>query len=154
MNEALRAQGILAERFGVAAEVWSATSYPELYREAVACEEFSRRSPELSPRVPYVTRMLEPADGPVVAVSDYLSALPALIGRWVPGPFTVLGTDGFGRSDTRPALRRHFRVDAEEIAGAVLAGLSRMGRLSPETAAAALEELGLVEEQARPVPLA
>ncbi len=124
MQWALRAQQLLADDWGVAAEVWSATSWTELRRDAVACEEHNLLHPGEEPRVPHVTRALA-GDGPVVAVSDFMRAVPDLIARWVPGEYTSLGTDGFGCSDTRHALRRHFHVDAESIAVAALRQLAR-----------------------------
>ena len=126
MREVLRAQVLLADH-GVAADVWSAPSYHELRRDALACERAVRLTgagPE-----PYVTRRLAEAQGPVIAASDSMKAVPDLIARWVPASFTSLGTDGFGRSDTREALRRRFEVDAEHIAVAALAALERAGTL-------------------------
>jgi len=126
MREVLRAQVLLADH-GVAADVWSAPSYHELRRDALACERAVRLTgsgPE-----PYVTRRLAEAEGPVIAASDSMKAVPDLIARWVPASFTSLGTDGFGRSDTREALRRRFEVDAEHIAVAALAALERAGTL-------------------------
>ena len=116
MQWALRAQELLAQDWGVAADVWSATSWSELRRDAVGTEEYNLLHPGEAPRVPYVTGALADAPGPVVAVSDYMRAVPDLISRWVPSDYTSLGTDGFGMSDTRHALRRHFHVDAASIA--------------------------------------
>ncbi|MEO7118999.1 MAG: pyruvate dehydrogenase (acetyl-transferring), homodimeric type, partial [Candidatus Limnocylindrales bacterium] len=146
MQQALRAQTILAERFGIAADVWSATSYQLLRNEAMEVERWNRLHPGTEPRIPLVTQVLaEPGSrGPIVAASDYVRAYPDLISRWVPGgAWRSLGTDGFGRSDTREALRRFFEVDAESIAMAVMAELARCGRIEPERAAAAAKELGL-----------
>jgi pyruvate dehydrogenase E1 component len=127
VREALRAQELLAADWGVAADVWSATSWTELRREALACESWNVLHPAAQPRVPYVTSVLSGAPGPVVAVSDWIKAVPDQIARWVPGTFTSLGTDGFGFSDTRPAARRFFHVDAESITVAVLWELARGG---------------------------
>ncbi len=127
VREALRAQELLAAYWGVAADVWSATSWTELRREALACESWNMLHPGDSPRVPYLTSALSDAAGPVVAVSDWIKAVPDQIARWVPGPFTSLGTDGFGFSDTRPAARRFFHVDAESVTVAVLWQLARAG---------------------------
>jgi len=127
VREALRAQELLAADWGVAADVWSATSWTELRREALACESWNMLHPGDSPRVPYLTSALSDAAGPVVAVSDWIKAVPDQIARWVPGPFTSLGTDGFGFSDTRPAARRFFHVDAESVTVAVLWQLARAG---------------------------
>ncbi|HJY94938.1 MAG TPA: pyruvate dehydrogenase (acetyl-transferring), homodimeric type, partial [Streptosporangiaceae bacterium] len=127
LRQALVAQEKLAADWGVSADVWSATSWTELRREALACESFNMLNPGESARVPYVTSALADAPGPVVAVSDWIKAVPDQIARWVPGTFTSLGTDGFGFSDTRPAARRFFHVDAESITVAVLWELARSG---------------------------
>ena len=127
LRQALAAQEMLASDWGVSADVWSATSWTELRREALACESWNMLNPASEPRVPYVTSLLSDADGPVVAVSDWIKAVPDQIARWVPGTFTSLGTDGFGFSDTRPAARRFFHVDAESITVAVLWELARSG---------------------------
>ena len=124
MQEVLRAQALLEEH-GVAADVWSAPSYHELRRDALACERTRRLSGE-GPQ-PYVTRRLGEDVGPVIAASDSMKAVPDLIARWVPGPFVSLGTDGFGLSDTREALRRRFEVDAEHIAVAAISVLADTG---------------------------
>jgi pyruvate dehydrogenase E1 component len=147
MQQALRAQQLLAEQ-GIAADVWSATSYQLLRNEALETEHWNLLHPTEAPRVPVVQGLLaEPAShGPVVAVSDWVRAWPDMIARWVPGPFRSLGTDGFGRSDTREALRRFFEVDAEHIAGAVLSELARCGRITGEDAATGLADLGIDPE--------
>jgi pyruvate dehydrogenase E1 component len=113
MLSALRAQEILAQRFEVAADVWSVTSYQQLRNEALSTERWNRLHPGDPQRVPYITRALASTSGPVIATSDFMKAVPDMIGRWIGRPFVPLGTDGFGRSDTRDALRRHFEVDAE-----------------------------------------
>src|SRR5262249_22264057 len=109
---AIEAQQMLAEEWGVAADVWSATSWTELRREAMNCDSWNLLHPDEDQLVPYVTRPLEPASGPIVAVSDFMRAVPDQIASWVPGDFSSLGTDGFGFSDTRAAARRFFHVDA------------------------------------------
>ncbi len=129
----LEAQRLLAEDWGVAADVWSATSWNELAREARACDEWNLLNPEGEQRVPYVTRRLENVPGPIVAVSDFTRAVPDQIAPWVHGDFTSLGTDGFGFSDTRAAARRYFHVDAASIVLAVLTRLARQGEVKPET---------------------
>jgi pyruvate dehydrogenase E1 component len=139
----LEAQEILADRYGVAADAWSATSYTLLRREALECERFQREHPDREPRVPLVTRLLEGAEGPVIAASDWVKAVPDQITRWVPGGLESLGTDGFGQSDTRQALRRHFRIDAASIVVAALARLAREGKIARGTAARAAAELGV-----------
>ncbi|MGH3296729.1 MAG: transketolase-like TK C-terminal-containing protein, partial [Trebonia sp.] len=128
MPWALTAQRLLAEDWGVAADVWSVTSWTELRRDALACESHNLLKPGEETRVPYVTSALDGAPGPVVAVSDWIRAVPDQIARWVPAPaYTSLGTDGFGFSDTRPAARRFFHVDAESIVLAVLSELAKTG---------------------------
>ncbi|GLY66103.1 pyruvate dehydrogenase (acetyl-transferring), homodimeric type [Amycolatopsis taiwanensis] len=133
MPDALKAQRMLADEWGVRAAVWSATSWSELRREAVEIDRDNLLRPADSPRVPYVTKALENAAGPVVAVSDWMRAVPDLIRPWVPNDMITLGTDGFGFSDTRPAARRHFLVDAESIVVAVLTGLARRGEVPQAT---------------------
>jgi pyruvate dehydrogenase E1 component len=143
MQWALRAKELLAQDWGVSADVWSATSWTELRRDGVATEEYNLLHPGDEPRVPYVTRKLADARGPVVAVSDFMRAVPDLISRWVPGDYTSLGTDGYGLSDTRGALRRHFHVDAESIVVAVLRQLARRGEVPASVAADAARKYAL-----------
>jgi len=133
MPEALRAQELLANEWGVHADVWSATSWSELRREAVEVDRDNLLHVDDEPRVPYVTQVLSDVAGPVVAVSDWMRAVPDLIRPWVPVPMYTLGTDGFGFSDTRPAARRHFLVDAESITVATLNALARNGDIKPST---------------------
>jgi pyruvate dehydrogenase E1 component len=140
---ALDAQRLLAEDWGVAADVWSATSWTELRREALACEEWNLLHPDVEPRVPYVTEALDGQPGPVVAVSDWIRAVPDQIARWVPAPFGSLGTDGYGFSDTRAAARRFFHVDAQSITLAVLSQLARRGEVKPEALSQAIEKYRL-----------
>ncbi len=148
MQQALRAQQMLAER-GVAADVWSALSYQLLRNEALEADRWNMLHPDAMPRVPRVTELLrEPAEqGPVVAVSDFIRTWPDLVSRWVPGGWwRALGTDGFGRSDSREALRRFFEIDAESIVAATLAELARCGRIDAQDARRQIEELGLDPE--------
>jgi len=144
MPWALRAQQLLADDWGVAADVWSVTSWTELRRDALATESHNLLHPEDEGRVPYVTSALAGPDNPVVvAVSDWIRAVPDQISRWVPGPYTSLGTDGFGFSDTRPAARRFFHVDAESITLAVLAELARSGAVDKSLPAQAIAKYKL-----------
>ena len=115
LNEVLRAQSILAEKYGVGSTVFSATSYQELRRDAIECERWNRLHPDQPKRMPYVAKVLGETKGPIIASSDYMRALPEQIASYVGGRLTALGTDGFGRSDTRKALRRFFEVDAESV---------------------------------------
>ncbi len=139
INEALRAQEILAEEWDVAADVWSAPGWNRLLRNGFATESWNRTNPDAEPRVPMVTRILADTEGPYVAVSDWMRATPFQIADWVPGPFAVLGTDGFGRSDTRDALRRFHRIDAASIAYCVLAELVKAGDLDQKVLGEAMK---------------
>jgi pyruvate dehydrogenase E1 component len=136
----LDAQRLLAEDWGVAADVWSAPSWTELRREALECDAARLHGGE---RVPYVTRALAGAPGPVVAVSDWMRAVPDQIAQWVEQDWTSVGTDGFGLSDTRDAARRHFGVDPRSLVVQALAALSRRGDVKPETVKEAAERYGL-----------
>jgi pyruvate dehydrogenase E1 component len=147
---ALRAQELLASRFDVAADVWSVTSYQQLRSEALSTERWNRLHPGEPPRVPYLTRALANATGPVIAASDYMKAVPDMVGRWIGRPFVPLGTDGFGRSDTRDALRRHFEVDAEHIVVATLSTLAQQGQVPAGTVERAIQEFGIDPEAIDP----
>ena len=138
LGEVLRAQDLLAEHHDVAADVWSATSYQQLRREALEVERWNRLHPGEVRRQPYVTMTLEPHDGPVIAVSDSMKAVQDQIARWVPAPYVPLGTDGFGRSDDREQLRKHFEVNAEHIVVTALAALAEFGDVKPEAVADAI----------------
>jgi pyruvate dehydrogenase E1 component len=150
MPWALKAQQLLADDWGVVADVWSVTSWTELRRDALACESHNLLHPGEETRVPYVTSALDGAPGPVVAVSDWIRAVPDQISRWVPATYTSLGTDGFGFSDTRPAARRFFNVDAESVVLAVLGQLAKAGQVDPALPAAAIAryKLGLPVSEA------
>jgi pyruvate dehydrogenase E1 component len=150
LNEALRAQKILAERYGVASGVWSVTSYNELRREALGVERWNRLHPGHPPRRPYIVEALEGAEGPIVAASDYMKVVADQLAPWLPGRMETLGTDGYGRSDNREYLRRHFEINAESIAAAALSRLARGGKFDAEKAAAAFGELGVDTEKIDP----
>ncbi|MFN8036624.1 MAG: pyruvate dehydrogenase (acetyl-transferring), homodimeric type [Acidimicrobiia bacterium] len=139
MAAALEAQERLAAEHDVAADVWSATSYKLLREDALEAERWNRLHPTEVPRVPYVTERLVATEGPIVAVTDFVKAVPDQVARFVPQPFVALGTDGFGFSDTRAALRRHFEVDAGNIVVAVLDGLAMQGAVKAEVVAEAIE---------------
>lgn len=143
MLQVLRAAEILKERYGVTSDIWGVTSYQLLRREAVACERHNRLHPESQPKVPFVTAQLQGAKGPVIAVSDYMTLVQDQIARWVPNRYIALGTDGFGMSDTREALRRHFEVDAECIVVAVMDALRQEGRVDGATVARVIQEMGV-----------
>jgi pyruvate dehydrogenase E1 component len=143
MSEALRAADLLAAHWDVAADVWSVTSWGELNRDGVAVEKQRLRHPEhFGTEAPeaYVTTVLKETAGPVVAVSDWMRAVPELIRPWVPNTYVTLGTDGFGFSDTRPAARRYFNTDAESVVVAVLGALARDGEIDPSVSTAAARQ--------------
>jgi pyruvate dehydrogenase E1 component len=140
---ARRAQAELAEHWGVGAELWSATSYKRLRRDAIECGRWNRLHPTEERRRPLVTRLLEDSRGPVVAVSDYIKLVPDQIHRWVPRPYYVLGTDGFGRSDTRESLRRFFEVDEAHLVVKVLWTLAMQGELGFDVVQRAIEHYGV-----------
>ncbi len=123
LNEAIKAADLLKEKFGIETNVWSVTSYKNLLNDALNADRANVRSPKTGRRAPYIFQCLEEEQGPVIAASDYMKILPASLAKWIPGDLTVLGTDGFGRSDGRKGLREHFEVDAKSIAQAVLASL-------------------------------
>ncbi len=143
MLQVQRAAEILKERYGVTSDIWGVTSYQLLRREALACERHNRLHPEAAPKVPYVSAQLKDAKGPVVAVSDYMTMVQDQIARWVPNRYIALGTDGFGMSDTREALRRHFEVDAECIVVAAMDALRQEGKIDAATLARVIQEQGV-----------
>ena len=153
IQQALRAQELLAEHHDVAADVWSATSYQTLRHDALETERWNRLHPEDAKRTPFVTETLEGAEGPIIAVTDLMKTVPDLIARWVPQPFVPLGTDGFGRSDTREALRRFFEVDAEHVVVATLSALADMGDAKPEAVSEAIKRYDIDPERPSPPSL-
>lgn len=151
LNEAVKAQKLLAEKYGVAADVWSATSYRELYREAHATARWNMLHPGEAPRRSYVEECLADAPGVIVAASDYVKALPDSIARWLPQRFVSLGTDGFGRSEGRAALRDFFEVDSRFITLNALVALAREKKIKPDVAQKAMKEMEIDPEKADPV---
>jgi pyruvate dehydrogenase E1 component len=147
LPHSLKAQELLAEHFGVSADVWSVTSYKELRREALDVERWNLLHPGEKTRRSYVEELLAKEQGVFVAATDFMRALPEMIDRWVPGGLLPLGTDGFGRSDTRAALRRHFEVDAECIACAALSQLARRGDIQAALVQQALQKFGIDPEK-------
>ncbi|MBW3591786.1 MAG: pyruvate dehydrogenase (acetyl-transferring), homodimeric type, partial [Actinobacteria bacterium] len=145
-TQVLKAQQMLADEYDVGADVWSVTSYKLLRQEALSVERWNRLHPDKAPRASYLQQALNGTEGPVIAVSDWMKAVPDQVARWVPGPYLPLGTDGFGRSDTRENLRRYFEVDAEHIVAAALSALARIGDVKPETVTAAIDKYGLDPE--------
>jgi len=148
--QALEAQALLAEHHDVAVDVWSAPGWKQLRDDAIDCERWNRLHPTEAPRTPFVTEQLGGTDGPVVAVTDWVRAVPDGIARFVPQPYVVLGTDGYGFSDVRPALRRHFEVDAAHVVVAVLDGLAQTGDVKGEVVAEAIRRYGIDPD--RPAP--
>lgn len=151
LNEALKAQVMLDEKYNVAADVWSVTSYKQLYREGHDVERWNMLNPAAEPRVPYVTSCLADAPGVLVAASDYVKSLPDSIARWCPRPLVSLGTDGFGRSDGRAALRNFFEVDSRFITLATLAALAREGKVQAKVVEQAMKDLDIDPEKPNPV---
>ena len=150
IREALRAQEILADRYDVSADVWSATNYKQLRTEALNCQRWNRLHPTESPRQSYLETTLAGETGPFIAVSDNMKMVPDQIAPWVPGGLTTLGTDGYGRSDTRKALRRFFEVDAECTVIATLHALAQRGQIDRQVVAQAIQDLGVDSEKSFP----
>ncbi len=150
MLAALDAQQMLADEYGVAADVWSATSYKELREDALSAERWNRLHPTEPARTPYITEQLADSEGPVIAVTDFMKAVPDGIARFVPGQFSALGTDGYGFSDTRVALRRHFEVDAPSIVVAVLQGLAQTEAIKAEVVAEAITRFDIDPDRVDP----
>ncbi len=148
---AAEAQSLLAEHYGVGAELWSATSYKTLREDALDAERWGRLHPGAQPRLPEVTRKLEESQGPVVATTDYMAMVADQVARWVPRRYTALGTDGYGRSDTREALRRFFEVDAAHVTIAVLAGLAAEGSLKASVVGDAIRRFDVNPEAVNPL---
>ncbi len=151
MAAALGAQQHLAANHDTAADVWSVTSYQQLRNDALEVERWNRLHPDAEPRIPYIVEQLGERPGPIVAVTDYLKAVSDQVARFVPQDFVPLGTDGFGRSDTRQALRRHFETDSEHVTVAVLDGLARAGEIPRHQVAAALEQYEIDAELPNPL---
>ena len=151
MRETLKAQEMLESRYGVTADVWSVTSYKELFTDALEVERWNLLHPGEPPRVPYVREVLGDTPGAVVAASDYTKALPESVGKWIPEPFLALGTDGFGRSEDRASLREFFEVDARFITLAALTALSRAGAVETAVVVQAVKDLGIDPEKANPM---
>jgi pyruvate dehydrogenase E1 component len=153
LQQVVAAADLLKDKFGVAAEVWSAPSFSLLRRDALEAERWNRLHPDQPARVPYVSEQL-PDDGrPIVAATDWIKAVPDMVARWLPRSYVSLGTDGFGRSDNRDDLRSLFEVDAPHIAAATLVELARCGSFTPARAAEAIRELGIDPEKVDPLAI-
>jgi pyruvate dehydrogenase E1 component len=154
LGQVLAARDLLAEKYGVAAEVYSAPSFPLLRREALGAERWNRLHPDAKDqRVPLVSRILTPDGGPIIAATDWMKALPDMVSRWLPSTYLALGTDGFGRSGTREDLRALFEIDPPHIAAATLVSLARCGALPASRAAKAIKELGIDPDKTDPLAL-
>jgi pyruvate dehydrogenase E1 component len=150
LRNAVLAQQLLLEEHDVAADVWSATSYKLLREDALSVERWNRLHPNERPRIPFVTEQLGATEGPIVAVTDFMKMVPDQVARFAPQPFVALGTDGYGRSDTREALRRHFEVDAPHIVVASLSALAMQGDVKGEAVAEAIRRYGIDTEAIDP----
>jgi pyruvate dehydrogenase E1 component len=150
LREALRAQEILRDQFKISSDVWSVTSYQLLRKDALDAARWNMWHPQDPPKVPYLQKILKGVEGPFIAASDSVRAVPDQVSRWVPGSLYSLGTDGFGRSDTREGLRRFFEVDAETMTIAALHRLSVEKKFPPEKIQEAIKKLGLNPEKPNP----
>jgi pyruvate dehydrogenase E1 component len=153
VRESLRAQEILAEKYQISSDVWSVTSYKQLRTNAAAASRWNWLHPEEEPRRSYLQEVLSGVQGPFIASSDYVRQVPEAIAPWVPGQMVVLGTDGFGLSETRSNLRRHFEVDAECITVAALYALANEGQVERAQVTRAIKDLGIDPEQIDPAAL-
>ncbi len=151
MNEVLKAQEVLEEKYNVAADVWSVTSYKELRRDALDVERWNLLHPNDEPRVAYFAQCLRDAEGVFVAASDYMKVLPDSVRPWSPKPIMSLGTDGFGRSETRESLRDFFEVDYRYVTLATLKSLADEGEIDPDTLSGALEDLEIDPNKPNPM---
>jgi pyruvate dehydrogenase E1 component len=151
IRSALAAQEILAEKYGVSADVWSATNYKQLRTDALAAQRWNMLHPTETPKKAYVETLLEKEKGPFIAVSDFMKIVPEQINRWVPGGLTILGTDGFGRSETRENLRRFFEIDAPMVVIATLTALAKQGTVDKKLVAQAIKDLGVNPEKTHPI---
>jgi len=150
LNEALKAQRLLEDDFNVPTDVWSVTSFKELYRDAMDTERENILNPDAHQKYSYLDRMLGVEKGVFVAATDYVKTLPSALGKWIPGRYVTLGTDGFGRSDSRAALRDFFEVDARYIAYGALRALLWDQKLTPEFVVQAQRKLGIDPAKVNP----
>jgi pyruvate dehydrogenase E1 component len=150
LPEVIKAQEILEQTYNVGADVWSVTSYSELYRDGHGVERWNLLHPNAKPRVPYITQCLADAPGVLVAASDYIKALPDSIDKWLPQPLTTLGTDGFGRSENRASLRDFFEVDYRYVILATLGALAREGKIDPSVVQQAIKTHNIDPEKPNP----
>jgi pyruvate dehydrogenase E1 component len=152
LREVIAAAELLDKEFGVKADIWSCPSFTELARDGVDAERWNRMHPEAkSPRVPWVTQQLQGRSGPAIAATDYVRTFANQVREFVPMRYSVLGTDGFGRSDTRTNLRRHFEVDRFHVAHAAVAALAADGKLTPKDVARAIKVFGIDADKPNPL---
>jgi len=147
----LEAQKILEKGYVVISDVWSATSYQQLRDDALRCERWNRLHPESTPRVPFISQKLAKTKGPYIAATDYMKLVPDMVSRWIPGTYIPLGTDGFGMSDTRAELRRHFEVCRRYIVVAALDALRADGKLEAALVAQAISDFGIDPDKLDPL---
>jgi pyruvate dehydrogenase E1 component len=153
LREVLGAAELLMKDFGIPADIWSVTSFNELRRDALEVERWNHMHPDEPQRKPYIEQCFADRPGPYIAATDYMKIVPDQIQRWVPGRFMSLGTDGYGRSDARKALREHFEVDSRSIAITALNSLAEDGALDRETVRQAIEKYGIDPDRPDPVTL-
>jgi pyruvate dehydrogenase E1 component len=151
LRDALRAQQMLAEQFGIGSDVWSVTSYSELRREAMGCQHWNDLHPDETPRRSYLEQVLDGVTGPFISTSDNVRLVADQIREWIPGEYLILGTDGFGRSETREELRRHFEIDAEFVTYTALQGLARMNAFDASKLSSVLKQLGIDPSKINPL---
>jgi pyruvate dehydrogenase E1 component len=151
LREVLAAAQLLEADYGVPADVYSVTSFGELRKNALAAERWSMLHPNEPRRQAYIQEVLADRDGPFIAATDYMKTVADQIRQWVPGPYTVLGTDGFGRSDSRAELRRFFEVDRHYVAVAALKALADQGKIDKQTVSKAMQSFGIDPEKSNPV---
>jgi pyruvate dehydrogenase E1 component len=151
LREVEKAAEILATEYGVSSDTWSATSFTELRKDGLAVDRWNRLHPTKKPKTSYVAKCLTGREGPVIASTDYMKAYPDLIRPWIDRPFHVLGTDGFGRSDTREALRRFFEIDRAHVVVAALKALADEGKVEAKVVEGAIQKFGINPDAPEPV---
>ena len=151
LNEVVKGAAVLEEKYGVACDVWSATSYKELRRDGMECDRFNLFNPDKTPKVPYITQVLGPTEGVIIAASDNVKVMSDMIGRWIPRPIISLGTEGYGRSENRKSLRDFFEVDHRYVVIATLHALARDGKIKTSVVAQAIKDLGINPDKPNPL---
>jgi len=150
INEVIKAQKILEEKYDVSADVWSVTSYKELYHDAIETERWNLLNPDKKQKIPYISEALVGESGVFVASSDYLKSLPCSIAKWIPGPMAALGTDGYGRSASRVALRNFFEIDHRFVTIAALIQLAEQGTIEKSVVQKAYKDLDINPQKLNP----